>query len=158
MNHGSYTATLASGYAEEGKEHAIDQAINIRRLFGSRILDGTKDGVHTSGHADIVRYKSLPNGKPRLGVIPIHKDEYTSYENLTGVSPYKIFTKGQTNIEGINITIFMITPLTSLRFIFALMVFGAHCYVIDSFFDAHFFKEGFVGVSFFLFERVYHFL
>lgn len=43
----------------------------------------------------------------------------------------------------------MIAPLTSLRFIFALMVFGAHCYVIDSFFDAHFFKEGFVGVSFF---------
>lgn len=29
------------------------------------------------------------------------------------------------------------------------MVFGAHCYVIDPFFDAHFFKEGFVGVSFF---------
>jgi peptidoglycan/LPS O-acetylase OafA/YrhL len=29
------------------------------------------------------------------------------------------------------------------------MVFGAHCYVIDSSFDAHFFKEGFVGVSFF---------
>lgn len=29
------------------------------------------------------------------------------------------------------------------------MVFGAHCYVIDTFFDAHFFKEGFVGVSFF---------
>jgi len=29
------------------------------------------------------------------------------------------------------------------------MVFGAHCYVLDSNFDAHFFKEGFVGVSFF---------
>lgn len=43
----------------------------------------------------------------------------------------------------------MIDTLTSLRFIFALMVFGAHCYVIDDFFDAHFFKEGFVGVSFF---------
>lgn len=43
----------------------------------------------------------------------------------------------------------MINPLTSLRFIFAMMVFGAHCYVIDSFFDAHIFKEGFVGVSFF---------
>ena len=43
----------------------------------------------------------------------------------------------------------MINPLTSLRLIFALMVFGAHCYVIDSFFNAHFFKEGFVGVSFF---------
>lgn len=43
----------------------------------------------------------------------------------------------------------MIDTLTSLRFVFALMVFGAHCYVIDNFFDAHFFKEGFVGVSFF---------
>ena len=43
----------------------------------------------------------------------------------------------------------MINTLTSLRFIFAIMVFGAHCYVIDHFFDIHFFKEGFVGVSFF---------
>lgn len=43
----------------------------------------------------------------------------------------------------------MIATLTSLRFIFAMMVFGAHCYVIDSFFDTHVFKEGFVGVSFF---------
>ena len=36
-----------------------------------------------------------------------------------------------------------------MRFIFAMMVFGAHCYVIDNHFDIHFFKEGFVGVSFF---------
>lgn len=43
----------------------------------------------------------------------------------------------------------MINSLTSLRIFFALMVFGAHCYVLDSVFDAHFFKEGFVGVSFF---------
>ena len=43
----------------------------------------------------------------------------------------------------------MINTLTFLRFIFALMVFGAHCYTIDKFFDTHFFKEGFVGVSFF---------
>lgn len=43
----------------------------------------------------------------------------------------------------------MINTLTSLRLIFALMVFGAHCYIISPFFDVHFFKEGFVGVSFF---------
>lgn len=43
----------------------------------------------------------------------------------------------------------MINTLTSLRFFFALMVFGAHCYVVDPFFTAHAFKEGFVGVSFF---------
>lgn len=45
--------------------------------------------------------------------------------------------------------LFMINTLTSLRLIFALMVFGAHCYIISPFFDVHFFKEGFVGVSFF---------
>ena len=43
----------------------------------------------------------------------------------------------------------MIHTLTSLRIFFALMVFGAHCYVLDPCFDVHFFKEGFVGVSFF---------
>lgn len=43
----------------------------------------------------------------------------------------------------------MIKPLTSLRFVFALMVFAAHCYVIDSHFSHFLYKEGFVGVSFF---------
>ena len=43
----------------------------------------------------------------------------------------------------------MIDTLTSLRLFFALMVFGAHCYVVDSSFSTHIFKEGFVGVSFF---------
>lgn len=41
----------------------------------------------------------------------------------------------------------VINTLTSLRFVFALMVFGAHGYVIDDFFSSHIFKEGFVGVS-----------
>lgn len=43
----------------------------------------------------------------------------------------------------------MIDALTSLRFIFALMVFGAYCYVVDVFFDVHGVKGGFVRVSFF---------
>lgn len=43
----------------------------------------------------------------------------------------------------------MINTLTSLRFLFAMMIFGTHCYLIDAFFNAHIFKEGFVGVSFF---------
>lgn len=43
----------------------------------------------------------------------------------------------------------MIKPLTSLRFIFAMMVFAAHCYVIDPHFSHFLYKEGFVGVSFF---------
>ncbi len=36
-----------------------------------------------------------------------------------------------------------------MRFIFALMVFAAHCYVIDPRFSHFVYKEGFVGVSFF---------
>jgi peptidoglycan/LPS O-acetylase OafA/YrhL len=43
----------------------------------------------------------------------------------------------------------MIKPLTSLRFIFALMVMLSHCIVINPSFDKHIFQEGFVGVSFF---------
>ncbi|MCC8170705.1 MAG: acyltransferase [Parabacteroides sp.] len=43
----------------------------------------------------------------------------------------------------------MIKPLTSLRFVFALMVFGAHCYVLDPYFSHFLYKEGFVGVGFF---------
>jgi len=39
--------------------------------------------------------------------------------------------------------------ILNISIFFALMVFGAHCYVLDTSFDAHFFKEGFVGVSFF---------
>ena len=51
----------------------------------------------------------------------------------------------------------MINTLTSLRFIFAMMVFGAHCYVIDNHFDIHFFKEGFVGVSFFFHAKRFYY-
>lgn len=43
----------------------------------------------------------------------------------------------------------MIDTLTSLRLFFAVMVLGAHCYVVDAGFSTHFYKEGFVGVSFF---------
>ena len=44
----------------------------------------------------------------------------------------------------------MINSLTSLRFIFAMMVFGAHCYIIDDFFDAHFLKKDLSGSISFL--------
>ncbi len=43
----------------------------------------------------------------------------------------------------------MIKPLTSLRFVFALMVFFSHCIMIDPHFGQFFYQEGFIGVSFF---------
>ena len=44
----------------------------------------------------------------------------------------------------------MIKTLTSLRLIFALMVFASHLVLIGGeHFSGHLFKEGYVGVSFF---------
>ena len=43
----------------------------------------------------------------------------------------------------------MIKPLTSLRMLFALMVFVSHCNIINGTFDVHLLTEGYVGVSFF---------
>lgn len=47
------------GYAKEGKDYTNSDVINIRNLFGDRILDGTMDGVHTSGHADVETLKEV---------------------------------------------------------------------------------------------------
>lgn len=43
----------------------------------------------------------------------------------------------------------MIHSLTSLRLVFALMVFASHCNIISGCFDIPVFTEGYVGVSFF---------
>lgn len=46
----------------------------------------------------------------------------------------------------------MIKPLTTLRFVFALMVFMSHCIIFDKSLNPflyHLFKEGYVGVNFF---------
>lgn len=43
----------------------------------------------------------------------------------------------------------MIRPLTSLRLLFALMVFASHCNIISDRFDLPILTEGYVGVSFF---------
>lgn len=43
----------------------------------------------------------------------------------------------------------MIHSLTSLRLVFALMVFASHCNIVSACFDKPIFTEGYVGVSFF---------
>ena len=43
----------------------------------------------------------------------------------------------------------MIRPLTSLRLLFALMVFASHCNILSPRFDVPLLTEGYVGVSFF---------
>lgn len=98
--------SMWGGYAEQGKDYANDDIIGIRQLFGNNISDGTKDGVHTSGHADIVTLKEVCKiTNPRVGVIPIHKDEYSDYSSLPDISEYKIFREGETKIENVRIQI-----------------------------------------------------
>jgi ribonuclease J len=97
--------SMWSGYAEEGKDYSIEAVSKIRNLFNGRIYDGTQDGFHTSGHADIRTLQEVCTMvKPCIGVIPIHKEESTSYENLPDVCEYKVFTESKTNIND-NITI-----------------------------------------------------
>ena len=89
------------GYAEEGKDYTVDSVVDIRKLFGNRIFDGTKAGVHTSGHADTQTLADVcKTVNPRIGVIPIHKDE-----TLPEISEYRIFRQGKTTIENISISI-----------------------------------------------------
>lgn len=87
--------SMWNGYAEEGKEYSNTDVIGIRNLFGDRILDGTHAGFHTSGHADVETLEEVcATVKPRIGVIPIHKDASTHYD-MDKVKGYKIFTESE---------------------------------------------------------------
>lgn len=97
--------SMWGGYAEKDKNYTIENVISIRKLFGYRIFDGTKDSVHTSGHADVQTLADVcKTVNPRIGVIPIHKDENTEYESLPNLSEYKIFHEGKTIIGNISIS------------------------------------------------------
>jgi len=94
--------SMWNGYAEEGGENANENVIAIRRLFENRILDGVKDGFHTSGHADIATLREVCEAvNPSIGVISIHKDVGMKYESQT----HRVFDEGSFTIEGIEIDV-----------------------------------------------------
>lgn len=67
------------------------------------IYDGSREGFHTSGHADVNTLEdvcALVN--PSIGVIPIHKDENTQYD-MQKVKGYKIFQKSEIVTDKISI-------------------------------------------------------
>lgn len=95
--------SMWSGYAEEGKSYTNNDILKIRQLFNNNILDGTKDGFHTSGHADIATLEEVCKiVNPKIGVIPIHKDKNTKYD-MSGVLNYKIFTSSEKVSDDLNI-------------------------------------------------------
>lgn len=94
------------GYHKEGIDACMPEVVNIRNLFGHNILDGTKDGFHTSGHADVATLEEVCKiVKPRLCVIPIHKEENSSFSNLDVAKLFRIVEHSSFDIKGISISI-----------------------------------------------------
>ena len=98
--------SMWSGYSEQGKDYTMNEVLDIRSIFGDRILDGTKDGVHTSGHADVGALQEVCSMvNPKIGVIPIHKENGARYDSLPNVDGYRIFTEGYHVIDNIKIVV-----------------------------------------------------
>lgn len=98
--------SMWGGYAEKNKEYTNENVIKIRSLFEGRIFDGVKDTVHTSGHADVQILADVCRVvNPRLGVIPIHKEENTKYELLPDLFKYTIFRERKAAIENVFISL-----------------------------------------------------
>lgn len=83
--------SLWQGYAEVGKDYSNEAVISLRSMFGSCVKEGTCDGFHTSGHADIDTLRQVCTTlAPRLGIIPIHKESTTRFPEIKGC---RIFTE-----------------------------------------------------------------
>lgn len=94
------------GYAETGKTYSDQKIHEIRSIFYDRIKDGTKDGFHTSGHADIETLIGVcATVKPRVGIIPIHKEETSHFEDLPGLQDFDFFTDGDYYKDNIHISV-----------------------------------------------------
>lgn len=75
--------SMWQGYHNGQEEHLNPQIIAMRELFNGRIYDGTRDGFHTSGHADIKTLRDVCiRTNPHTGIIFIHKDFNSSIEAL----------------------------------------------------------------------------
>lgn len=90
--------SMWQGYHNGKEENRIPAVIEIRKLFGSRIFDGTKDGFHTSGHADVQTLRHLCQlVRPRMGVVFIHKEAQTSGKALHLSSDIHVVEKDEWN-------------------------------------------------------------
>ena len=97
--------SLWQGYYKGTEKQVNPQIVELRELFPDRILDGVYDGFHTSGHADV---KTLEEAcrilRPRLGIIPIHKEALSSYQSLDIAQEFPIIESSK-QIENVEIAI-----------------------------------------------------
>lgn len=98
--------SMWSGYAEKGKDYSLDGVAEMRSLFNGHIADGTKDGFHTSGHADVdTLAKVCATVNPRIGIIPIHKDKETCLAGILDMNAYRVFQTGEYKIRDVDISV-----------------------------------------------------
>ena len=97
--------SMWQGYYNGSAEQVNPDIVRIRQLFGNRIKDGVSDGFHTSGHADVEALQMVCRIlKPRLGIIPIHKDASATYRKLDIAKEYRIIESSE-RLDGITIFI-----------------------------------------------------
>ena len=97
--------SMWQGYHNGAQEQINEDIVKIRQLFEGNIYDGTRDGYHTSGHASVETLQMVCRCvKPRLGIVPIHKEANTSFKNLPIADDYSII-ESDVVIGNINIRV-----------------------------------------------------
>lgn len=98
--------SMWGGYADAGKPYSVKEVIELRQLFGNHIADGTRDGFHTSGHADIDTLLDVCRSTmPKIGVVPIHKDCDAVFSDLSDGGLFRVFSSGENTVDNVKITI-----------------------------------------------------
>lgn len=92
--------SMWKGYFEGTEAQKNKDVINFLNLF-----QGDFHYLHTSGHADVETLEEICRlAHPSIGVIPIHKEKTTRYEQLPISKTVKVITQSMT-IDGIKITL-----------------------------------------------------
>lgn len=97
--------SLWQGYYNGTEKQINPKIIELRKLFPNRILDGVYDGFHTSGHADVETLEEVCRIiRPKLGIIPIHKEALATYKSL-GIAKKFNIVESSTRISNVDISI-----------------------------------------------------
>lgn len=92
--------SLWKGYYQGTEKQINPEVVKLVKLFAGRT-----HYLHTSGHADVKTLQEVCHTlQPRLGIIPIHKEKTSHYEDLPIARTYPVISSS-TKIENIIIEI-----------------------------------------------------
>ena len=92
--------SMWQGYHNGEEAVRLPNVMRIRDIFGNRIFDGTKDGFHTSGHAELQTLHDVCMiTQPKTGVVFIHKDATSSPQSLHLPANIQVINNNDNNVE-----------------------------------------------------------